>query len=378
MVRVLHVVGSMDAGGIETFLMSVYRQMNRDKVQFDFMVASESRFFYSDEIESLGGRILPVRQSRYHPKDSYDSLKAFYKQNDVRIVHQHVGLLRSLMPLLVARDMGIATRVIHAHCAFAKPKTKMDYVDRVIHKLNTYRTGVATERFACSEDAAVYFGFDRHGGDWTYVPNGIDVDRFAFDAGMRASARAELGLADSTFLVGNIGRFSPQKNQIFLLRSFAELIRCCPDSKLLLVGTGELEDEIHSETQALGLDDVVIFLKNRSDTERLYAAMDVFAFPSLYEGLGIVLVEAQASGLPCVISEHIPKEAVYGENVTTVSLDKGAQAWAKALLSCRGSVRSKDGSEDTRDAGFDIAEVAASLQEFYLNAAERDIQEKGI
>ena len=289
----------------------------------------------------MGGRIFALKQSRFHPKRTHQAFMEFYQSHETKIVHFHSGKMRTLMPLLAARDAGVPVRIFHSHNANPKLKTKLDYADALVHRLNTHRIGLATDRFACSVDAANYCGFDRHGRDWTYVPNGIDVDRFAFDAGMRASARAELGLADSTFLVGNIGRFSPQKNQIFLLRSFAELVRRCPDSRLLLVGTGELEDEIYSETQALGLEDVVIFLKNRSDTERLYAAMDVFAFPSLYEGLGIVLVEAQASGLPCVISEHIPKEAVYGEDVTTVPLDKGVQAWAKALLSCRGSVRSK-------------------------------------
>lgn len=143
------------------------------------------------------------------------------------------------------------------------------------------------------------------------------------------------------------------------------------------MGAGKLEDEIHNEVLSLGLEDKVIFLKNRSDTERLYAAMDVFGFPSLYEGLGIVLVEAQASGLPCVISEHIPREAVYGSNVATVPLDEGAEAWAEALLACRGAQRSEAGPADTRNAGFDIADVASSLQEFYLGAAGRGVRAKG-
>lgn len=377
MIRVLHAVGGLNAGGIETFLMSVYRQIDRSEVQFDFMVVSDERYFYSDEIERLGGRIFPVRQSRYHPKATYDRLKDFYRKNNVAVVHQHTGRLISLAPLLAARDAGVATRIIHAHCARATPKTKMDYIDEVIHRLNTHRTGLATEKFACSADAAAYFGFDRQGGEWRYVPNGIDVGRFSFDEGKRKDARAELGLSDSTFLIGNIGRFSPQKNQVFLLRAFASVAKQCPDSKLLLVGVGPLEADIHAEAERLGLTDRVIFLKNRSDTERLYAAMDAFAFPSLYEGLGIVLVEAQANGLPCVISERIPREAVYGENVATVALEDGAEAWADALLECRAATRSQKGAELTRSAGFDISTVASSLQEFYLMAAERGSQAKG-
>ena len=281
------------------------------------------------------------------------------------------------MPLIAARDAGVPTRIIHSHCAFTEPTTRRDYLEEAIHELNTHRTGVATDKFACSEDAASYFGFVRHGGEWRYVPNGIDVGRFSFDEGKRKGARAELGLSDSTFLIGNIGRFSPQKNQAFLLRAFASIAKRCPDSKLLLVGVGPLEADIHAEVERLGLTDGVIFLKNRSDTERLYAAMDVFAFPSLYEGLGIVLVEAQTNGLPCVISERIPREAVYGENVVTVALEGGAEAWADALLECRAVARSQKGAELTRSAGFDISTVAASLQEFYLMAAERGAQTKG-
>lgn len=377
MIRVLHVVGSLNAGGIETFLMSVYRQIDRSEVQFDYLVSTDERFFYSDEIESMGGEIYPVRQSRYRPKASHDRLKSFYLENNYKIVHQHAGGLRTLMPLIAARDAGVPTRIIHSHCAFTEPTTRRDYLEEAIHKLNTHRTGVATDKFACSADAASYFGFVRNGGEWRYVPNGIDVGRFSFDEGKRKGARAELGLSDSTFLIGNIGRFSPQKNQVFLLRAFASVTKRCPDSKLLLVGVGPLEEDIHAEAERLGLTDRVIFLKNRSDTERLYAAMDVFAFPSLYEGLGIVLVEAQANGLPCVISERIPREAVYGENVTTVALECGAEAWADALLECRAAARSQKGAELTRSAGFDISTVAASLQEFYLMAAERGTQAKG-
>lgn len=377
LVRVLHVVGGLNAGGIETFLMSVYRQIDRSKVQFDFLVPSNHRFFYSDEIESLGGGIYPVEQSRYHPKATRYRLKQFYLENNTEIVHQHTGGLHTLMPLIAARDTGVPTRVLHSHNAFVEPKSAKAQLEEVIHKLNTYRTGIATEKFACSVDAATYFGFDRHGGEWRYVPNGIDIGRFSFDEENRKDARAELSVSDSTFLIGNIGRFSPQKNQVFLLRAFASVAKRCPDSKLLLVGVGPLEAEIHAEAERLGLTDRVIFLKNRSDTERLYAAMDAFAFPSLYEGLGIVLVEAQTNGLPCVISERIPREAVYGENVATVALEGGAEAWADALLECRAVARSQKGAELTRSAGFDISTVAASLQEFYLMAAERGMQAKG-
>lgn len=377
MVRVLHVVGSLNAGGIETFLMSVYRQIDRSKVQFDFLVASDEHFFYTDEIEALGGRILPVGQSRYHPKATYERLKALYIRNGVEIVHQHTGGLETLMPLIAAKDAGVSTRVLHSHCAFVEPITIRAKLEEAIHELNTHRTGVATEKFACSADAAAYFGFDRHGGRWRYVPNGIDVNRFTFNEKRRADARAELRLADSTFLVGNIGRFSPPKNQSFLLRTYASVARRCPDSRLLLVGTGELEGDIRRESKVLGLEDKVIFLKNRADTERLYAAMDVFAFPSLYEGLGIVLVEAQTSGLPCVISDRIPREAVYGENVSTVPLSEGVEAWTDSLLAYRGVARSQAGPAATRKAGFDIANVAASLQDFYLSAAERGKHAKG-
>lgn len=377
MIRVLHIVGGLDAGGIETFLMSVYRQIDRSRVQFDFLVSKDERYFYSDEIESLGGRVLPVLQSRHHPKATHDRLVDLYRDENVKIVHQHLGALMTLMPLVSARDAGVPTRILHSHNAFREPKTGRDRVEAVIHSINTHRTGVATDMFACSADAATYFGFDRCGGTWRYMPNGIDVSRFAFDEEKRSSARAELGLSDSVFVVGNIGRFSFQKNQIFLLRSFAKVAQRCPDAKLLLVGVGPLEGEIHAEVQKLGMTDRVIFLKNRSDTERLYAAMDVFAFPSIYEGLGIVLVEAQASGLPCVISERIPREAVYGERVETVALEKGKDAWADALLGFRGALRSERGADDTRVAGFDITDVTTSLQGFYLDAADRGTLAKG-
>ena len=211
MVRVFHVLGGLNAGGIETFLMSVYRKIDRSKIQFDFVVTADEHYFYTAEVERMGGRIFALKQSRFHPKRTHQAFMEFYQSHETKIVHFHSGKMRTLMPLLAARDAGVPVRIFHSHNANPKLKTKLDYADALVHRLNTHRIGLATDRFACSVDAANYCGFDRHGRDWTYVPNGIDVDRFAFDAGMRASARAELGLADSTFLVGNIGRFPPKK-----------------------------------------------------------------------------------------------------------------------------------------------------------------------
>lgn len=212
--RVLHVVGGMDTGGIETLIMSVYRVIDREQVQFDFLLSTDKEYFYNAEIRSLGGRIFSVPTSRKHPKASSDRLHNFFREHSYDVVHVHKGTLDSLYHLCAAKEAGVPTRIIHSHCAFPQVKDFRGAVNRLIHDRSKGRLpDVATDFFACSIDAARYFAFDRLSGSsgWRQVNNGIDTARFAFDPVKRASTRAELDIAEDEFVVGTVGRLSPPK-----------------------------------------------------------------------------------------------------------------------------------------------------------------------
>lgn len=374
--RVLQVVGGMNAGGIETFIMSVYRSLDRDKVQFDFLYSTQEKCFYDEEILSLGGRIHRISAGRKNYLGSARCLEAFFKANQYETVHFHVGQMSFLLPLKVACRCGVPTRILHAHCAYSRSYGLRDAVNALAHRYNRrYGLNYATHLFACSEDAAEWFGYPYIANrlDWQYIPNGIDVKRFSYSDSTRLSARAEFGFEKEDLIIGNIGRLSPQKNQAFLLRSFKLMLEQNPNVKLLLVGSGGLESMLHDDMERFDILDRVVLLKNRSDTERLYCAMDAFAFPSVFEGLGIVLIEAQANGLPCVVSDAIPKEAIVSDGVEVVPLARGERVWADALASAAVKERALDGWERVSNAGFEIAEVAQRLQAFYLESVEGDL-----
>lgn len=368
LIRVLQDVGSLAPGGIETFIMSIYRLMDHSRVQFDFLVSREVDYFYSKEAKSLGANIYSLGIGRRNYLESKKICRSFFEDHHYSIAHFNWGSIRCPYLLYAAEQAGIRTRVIHAHSAYPKYVSASDLFNGLYHFRHRGRcVNASTHRFACSNIAARYFGFA--GKEWTLIRNGIDISRFAFDDVARAEVRRELGIEDCDFCIGHIGRFSPAKNHLFLLRVFLEVLKRKPDSKLLLVGIGDLEDEVEKLIKDYDIQDEVIHLKNRRDTERLYSAMDAFAFPSLYEGLGIVAIEAQANGLPCILSEKIPHEAIVTQGVRVVPLDRGSEAWADALLSSEGSGRIDGVAEPLRDAGYDILQVVSKLQEFYLRQA---------
>lgn len=367
--RVLHiVVGSMPAGGIETFLMNVFRSIDREKVQFEFLYTTMERSFYDDEIERLGGVIhrFPGIGIR-HPLYTRKALTKFFNESAFDCVHLHQGLMHYTRHFKLAKKCGVPKRVVHAHSTRKKPHGVKGWYAFIAHQLNKRLClSAATDCFACSGPAAEWFGFTEFCPDrWRLIKNGIDLERFQFSHDVRAEARAELGVADSTFLIGTVGRLTAQKNQAFLLDVVAALKKVRPNTKLLLVGTGELEGELRARAEVLGLGDDVIWLSNRADTERLYCAMDCFAFPSTNEGLGIVMIEAQANGLTCLGSTGVPREAFVCGCAHQLPLgDVGA--WVDVLASVEVAHRADDVIGPLRDAGFSIADTAAELQRFYL------------
>lgn len=363
MVRVLHIVTNMDRGGLETMLMNYYRHMDREKIQFDFLEHRRDRAAYDDEIESLGGRIFRLPRLNPLSSDYFHALNAFFAAHpEYRIVHSHLDCM-SAYPLCAAKNAKVPVRIAHAH------STSQDRNWKLVFKLISKKliSLYTTDLFACSADA----------GEWMFgtkdvhiLPNAIDIERYAFNLLIRNQTKKALGL-DDAFVIGHVGRFSAVKNHSFLTDVFAQIKRQEPNSKLLLVGAGSEMQAVQQKVKALGLGADVIFTGVRNDVANLMQAMDVFVFPSLHEGLGIVLIEAQAAGLPCVVSDTIPREAYLTDLVTAEKLSSSVEKWAEKILKKRDFPRT-DRRDEIAAHGFDITTEAVKLQEFYINAYEQN------
>lgn len=363
--RILHIVTTMDYGGVETLLMTIYRQIDREKLQFDFLCHNRTESAFSDEIKQLGGRMFMVNGPRHGGFRQYiNALQDFFETHpEYQIIHCHNSADNGI-PLWQAKKAGVLHRISHSHIAELHSRFPYSLYESFVRRLSNR---CLTERFACSKDAGMYlFGKNKA---FRIMPNAISVDRFAFDKEKRASCRRELGIADDEILIGHVGRFAEQKNHRFLLRVFADLHERHPECKLLLLGAGKLESDIHALTEELGIRDFVIFGGLHSDLCCYYAAMDLFLFPSNYEGLGIVAVEAQCSGLPVVASNMVPKEAKITDRVQFLPLDAPIREWsdkvyaeALACQDCR-----EEYLEVVKKSNYNISILAQFLQDYYLS-----------
>lgn len=359
-IRVLQVVTHMERGGLETMLMNFYRHMDREQVQFDFLVHRQERADYDDEIESLGGRIFRLPRLVPWSKAYLAALDAFFTEHpEYRIVHVHQDCLSSVI-LKVAKNHSVPVRIAHSHNANQDKNLK--YPIKLWYKRSIPR--YATDLFACGKNAGDWmFG----GAPYQVINNAIDAAAYPCDAAKRAAVRHSLGFNDE-LVIGHVGRFNPQKNHPFLLEIFSALLKKEANAVLLLVGGGEDMPKIQAKARELGIADHVRFMGVRSDVADLMQAMDVFVFPSLYEGLPVTMVEAQASGLPCIISDKVPEECIITSGLVDVMpLSASADAWAEKVLEKRQCAR-EDHSDEVAAHGFDITAEAEKLQEFYLGA----------
>lgn len=362
MIRVLHVVTHMNRGGLETMIMNYYRNIDREKLQFDFLVHRMNRADYDDEIEKLGGKIhrLPV----LNPFDAKykKSLDDFFKAHqEYMIVHCHLDCL-SAIPLRAAKEAGIPFCIAHSH------NTSQDHNLKYLIKL-FYKRQIpkyADKLFACSREA----------GDWMFagkpyevMANAIDAGKFTFSKETASMKRKEFGILEDELVVGHVGRFNRQKNHSFLIDIFQKLHERHSGSKLLLVGVGDDMDMIRAKVMEKKLESAVIFAGLRSDIPALLSAMDLFLFPSLYEGLPVTLIEAQAAGLPCFISDKVPIESKKTDLVKQLSLDDSPEKWAEIILGSDFENR-KNTFEEIKRAGFDIKQNACDLQRFYESIVE--------
>lgn len=361
--RVLQVVTHMERGGLESMIMNYYRYIDREKIQFDFLVHRQERAAFDDEIESLGGKIYRLPRLVPWSKSYLSALNRFFDEHpEYKIIHVHQDCLSSVI-LKAAAKHDVPVRIAHSHSANQDKNIK--YPIKLWYKRKIPRH--ATHLFACGKEA----------GDWMFsgapyqiVNNAIDAAAYTYDADKRGELRRQLVLADE-LVIGHVGNFTQPKNHPFLLEIFTALLKKEPNAVLLLVGGGEEMSQIREKAQKLGIAEHVHFLGVRSDVADLMQAMDVFVFPSLYEGLGIALIEAQAAGLHCVVSDTIPHEAYLTDLVDSESLSAPAEKWAEKILAKRAIPRT-DRRAEIAAHGFDITTEAVKLQEFYLKAYERN------
>lgn len=356
-IRILQVVTYMGRGGLETMLMNYYRHMDRSLVQFDFLTHRHDKADYDDEIERLRGKIYHLpRLVPWSPGYRHALNQFFLAHPEYRIVHVHQDCLSSVI-LKAAKKSGVPVRIAHSHSSSQDKDIK--YPIKLFYKRFIPR--YATQLFACGEDAGRWMF---NGSDFKVLKNAIDVSSYKFQAERRALIRGSLGIPDNNLVIGHVGRFSYPKNHLYLLDVFASVHVKNPNTSLLLVGDGELRPQIEQKLQELGLKDAVILTGVRSDVPDLLQAMDIFVFPSLYEGLPVTLVEAQASGLPCVISSQIPVDCDLTTLIQRISLRENAMFWADKILEAEKT--RPDTSAEITAAGFDIIQNAKWLQNYYL------------
>ena len=369
MLRVLHSVSNMGRAGIETMLMNYYREMDRDRIQFDFLANKPVPGEYDEEIRSLGGRVFvspglnPVHYPRYRQYVS-DLLQ---ENRDIRIVHAHNEAM-GYYALQSAKDAGIRIRIAHAH----NTRIIRDYKYPLKLVCKQLLPGAATDYWSCGRDAGIYYyGKKRWNTSGFILHNAIDVERFGFRPEVREHQRRQTGL-EKCFVIGHVGRFNVQKNHSRLLDIFAAVAKAVPEARLVLIGTGELEQAMKEKAQHLGILDRTIMPGQMADVSAWYQAMDCFVLPSLFEGLPVVGIEAQAAGLPCVFSDRVTDEVLLSPEACRISLDTDDSEWARQIAAARQPETNRlQGMETVRRAGYDIHKEARKLQEIYLEMEAR-------
>lgn len=356
--RILHVVTYMGRGGLETMLMNYYRQIDRNKIQFDFLTHRSFKADYDEEILSLGGRIFHLPRLNPFSSEYKSKLRSFFKEHsEYSIIHVHQDCMSSVI-LKIAKECGVKIRIAHSHSSSQTLDFK--YPLKLYYKCLISR--YATHLMACSKKA----------GDWMFgkvsfqiLNNAIDASKYNYNTIVRKNIREKLKIGNDTLVVGHVGRFSPPKNHSFIIDVFHALHIKNSNSILLLVGDGEGRSLIEKKIKQLKLQEHVLLLGKRSDVNEIMQAMDVFLFPSIYEGLPLVMVEAQASGLPCLISDKVPIECKKTNLVYQLSLKDNISQWVEKLLEIS-QIHRQNTMEEIKKSGFDIKQNVEFLQDFYL------------
>lgn len=362
-IRILHVLGTTQLGGAESRIMDLYRHVDRERVQFDFLVHTDKEGFFDKEIRELGGRIFRVPRFRFYNYFSYRKAMAdFFRENhEFRAVQGHITSTAAIY-LPIAKRADVPLIIAHARSAGVDKGIK-GILTRFLRRNLSKK---ADFLFTCSELAGIsVFGKKAvEAGKTVFVPNAIDCGAFEYDGLLRQKIREELGLSDK-YVIGHVGRFHYAKNHEYLLQIFAALCRKGDkDYALLLLGEGGGMEAAGNQAKELGISDKVLFAGNKRNVYDYYQAMDYFVYPSRFEGLPGTVVEAQTSGLRCLMSDSICTEVVATELVQAMSIKESPEKWAEYIVDTQEYERAGH-KEQMEKAGFDVKAQAEIMTGFY-------------
>jgi len=371
-IRVLQVFTSMGRGGAESMIMNYYRNIDRTKVQFDFLVHREERAAFDDEIEQMGGIIYRMPAiNPINPKKYYKALRKFFKTNNTyKIVHSHLNTF-SIFPLKIAQEFNISTRVAHSHTALQKLNV-IDYFNyknigdtikysiKSIQKKQIHK--YSTHCFACGDKAGKWlFGYN---SNFKILNNAIDTKQFVYNNALSLKLKEEFGLTENLVL-GHIGNFTVPKNYSFILKVFKDQLNSKPNTKLVLIGNGPLLLDIQKRAKDYHIESNILFLGLRTNISELLQMIDVFVFPSIYEGLPVTLVEAQAAGLKILASDTITEEVKLTADIQFLPITEGTKPWVQAIQEL-GEVQKNNNYDKIVNGNYDIISNSKEIEKFYL------------
>ena len=360
-IRIAQIMGKWLGGGVESVVMNYYRNIDRSKIQFDFICDSDSTDIPYEEIKKLGGKviIIPPYQKvfKYHKE-----LKRVLMNGNYKIVHSHINTL-SVFSLWAAKSAKVPIRIAHSHSTTNKKEWKKNLIKKVLRPFSRI---FATNYMACTEHAGRWlFGNKEYDKGNVYIlNNAIDLDKFKYDEKIRKEKRCELGISDDTIVIGHVGRFVEQKNHRFLIDVFNELHKQKTNTILTLIGQGPLMREMQEKVKELNIEDVVLFLGQKKNTSDFYQAMDLFLFPSLYEGLGMVAIEAQCAKLPVITSTEVPQIIKISNGLQFVELDDSIECWLTKMMELLDLKRNLKSNKEINL--YDIKKEKKHLEKYYL------------
>ena len=362
MKRVLHVLNALNNSGIESFIMNIYRNIDRTKVQFDFLLTGE-KAAYDDEVEALGGKIYRhvLHGSRLKLVSIYKKeLKKLSKSYDT--IHIHAMSCKVFFVARYAKKYGMKNVIVHCHgCGHSGP------VHKILQFLLNHYSNI---QISCSDVAGETMFGKKKMKDVIIIPNVIDTNKFSFDANSRIKVRKMLNIEENEIAYVSVGRFSYEKNHEFMLEVFKRIINLEKNSKLFLIGWGDLEKEIIKKINDLGLNEKVVILGSRNDVYYLLNGMDAFLLPSLFEGMPVTVIESQVNGLPVFLTSSITRTVMFTNLLNYISLNEDADLWAKRIVTCVHNYERCDHSAEASQAGFEVTKTALRIQNYYLNNCE--------
>lgn len=365
-VRVLHVLGKRPVGGVGTFLINMHKNIDRSKVQFDYLMnASYEEGEFDKTVKSLGGNVYILPELSYKNTLSYlKNLNVFFKKYNLKynIIHVH-SVNIGIFNFMLAKKYGIKYRIAHSHSS--------RYSDSFFKSLRNFLLQIPINRlsniyFACSKKASDFLFGEKNYNKVYIAKNAIETEKFIFDEDIRNDLRKKMNI-EGKFVIGHIGAFLPVKNHEFIIDVFSEVYKNNQNAILILIGDGKLKEDMERKVKLLNLEKKVMFLGARTDVNKLMNVLDIFILPSLFEGMPLVGIEAQTNGLPCIFSESITKEIKIINNVRFKSIDENYKSWALEICNYEGLKRDNNSAKQVIEAGYDVKEVSNKLQDFYIN-----------